>query len=66
MTRRTLAILAAVAAIALVAVSAAFAASPLENPGFETGDLSSWETNPTEPAHGARPRPAQQAAPSPA
>ncbi len=48
MNRRTLAILAAVAAIALVAISAAFAASPLENPGFETGDLSSWKTNPTD------------------
>ena len=45
MTRRTLAILAAVAAIALDAISAALAASPLENPGFETGNLSSWETH---------------------
>ena len=45
MTRRTIAILATVVAISLVAVSAAFAASPLENPGFETGDLSSWNAD---------------------
>jgi hypothetical protein len=45
MIRRTIAILAAVVAISLVAVSAAFAASPLENPGFETGDLSSWNAD---------------------
>ena len=45
MTRKILAISAAVAATALVAVSAAFAASPLANPGFETGDLSGWNND---------------------
>jgi hypothetical protein len=45
MKRRILVLAVAVAALALTAATAAFAASPLTNPGFETGDLSGWNVD---------------------
>src|SRR4051812_1107945 len=42
MILKKLALAAVVTAVGLIAVTAAFAASPLTNPGFETGDFTGW------------------------